>query len=126
YETISKDTPMANDIPPLAAMLRHSGIVQFKRVPVDRKYFGQTESISFQGESVPCVIPKVEAELYEAVSSGALKIAPVLWFRGYSCAACNTAFAFCPCVPWIERDAVRCVNDVVPISLTWTNRLKHY
>lgn len=124
YETISRDTSPANDVPLLATMLQHSGMLQFRRVPVDRKYFGQAESVNFQSEAVPVVIPKDEAELYEAVSSGALKIAPVLWLRDYTCAACRTAFAFCSCLPCIEQEAVRCINDVVPISFTWTNRKK--
>jgi hypothetical protein len=75
---------------------------------------------------VPLIIPKDEVELYKAVASGALRIAPVLWLREYSCAACNTAFAFCRCLPCIEPEAVRYITDVVPISFTWTNRRKRY
>jgi hypothetical protein len=52
YEAISSDSAPARDTPPLAAMLEHSGVLKFKRVPVDRKYFGDTESVNLQ--AMPC------------------------------------------------------------------------
>jgi hypothetical protein len=122
YGALTKQFPATNDDPPLAEMLRQSGMLVFKRRFLKPEEY--TVRIEGDGERAiaDLVIPKENPELYEAVSSGVLRVALTFWLRESVCSGCGKSYRRCGCIRFLDDGVVQVISDTFPLGVVWNSR----
>ena len=113
--------PPPGDVPRLARMLLHDGILQFERKRIDRSLYELHRNESGRPRLL-FAIPREETDLVELISAGRVSYAELWMINRSECSACGRDYLACTCSKYLDEGVTQLMAEAELCDFFWTNR----
>jgi hypothetical protein len=118
---LTKNFPLANDVPPLENMIKLTGLLT-----VDRKFLNPGEFAFQKTDRYPPVISLVKCPSIERamplIKEKGLVVTTAFILKASECQGCHESYQECDCIKIVDPGVTQIVTDAEMCGVFWTDR----